>query len=96
MKDGYYLEYVRSESYAPQSFYEESLAFFLSFDDDLTYSLPPQLPETIYLFVTDNGVEAIDWENPMTVTERVNEDVVLLPFSEICDIVVQYLKLGCA
>ncbi|MBR4906624.1 MAG: hypothetical protein IKZ44_07180, partial [Clostridia bacterium] len=96
VQDGYYLEYVRAESYEAQSFYEESLIFIMSFDDDLSYSLPPQLPETLYLFVTENGVESFEWENPMTVTERINENAALLPFSEICKQVKMYLKLGCA
>lgn len=76
---GWQMKFVRSYEYAPFNVSER--------DGDLWHGEVPfnlgWASERLELYVSDRGVEHLLWLNPLEVTGVANENVSLLPFSEL-------------
>lgn len=65
------------------------------FRDNFTEEYASQFePEELILYVTEKGVEYMQWSNPYTPQEVANENVALLSFEEVQDYVRNYMQLG--
>ncbi len=64
----------------------------LYFTDD-RYSAPLQ-KELFQIFITENGIEYLSWENPLLVKETLTESVELLPFSDVQQSLIHAIKNG--
>ena len=60
---------------------------------DADYSAPLPL-ENMQLFVDENGIYGLWWNNPLEITEKVVDNISLLPFEEIQSDFVQIIKNG--
>ena len=94
VSQGYQVEFTRTGSYPARSFFLLASGLLLRFSEDTQYHSPIGLPETMLLYVTENGVEWMEWERPYQIKERLNENVELLPFSEIEEIAIRYFQIG--
>lgn len=67
------------------------------FRDNFTEAYASQFePEELILYVTEEGVEYMQWSNPYTLLEVANENVTLLSFEEVQNCVRNYMQLGFA
>lgn len=53
-------------------------------------------PETILIYVDEKGVRGFYWNNPLEVTDTMNENVSLMPFDDIKKKIKDYIKFGYA
>lgn len=63
--------------------------------DQGTYSMP-WAPESVEIYVTENGVESFSLMNPYQITNTANENVQLLPFEEIQERIRNAFRFGLA
>ncbi len=91
---GYYLSYRQNGGY-PVVFTEKSVMYGggLNFNDYDTYRIPWKM-ESIELYVDQNGIRWINWENPVDITECINDDVQLLAFPELKACITNLLRAG--
>lgn len=54
--------------------------------DDPTTTAKPWMYERLRIFIDDEGIFALQWDSPYTVTEIQNESATLLPFDKIIEI----------
>lgn len=91
---GYYLSYRQNGGY-PIVFTEKSVMYGggLNFNDYDAYRIPWKM-ESIELYVDQNGIRWINWENPVDITECINDDVQLLTFPELKTCITNLLRAG--
>ena len=94
---GWYLQYVRNYEYYPLDVkaYDGATSGFLSYADIPTYNAGMG-NESLKIYVSDQGVESFAWVNPYVVQEIVNEDVRLMPFDEMKEILKRSISVGVA
>lgn len=67
------------------------------FRDNFTEAYASQFePEELKMYVTEKGIEYMQWANPCTLLMAVNENVSLLSFEEVQDCVRNYMQWGFA
>ena len=92
---GYKVEFNRSGGYPACSLWDAYTTYTMQFDsDDPEYNTPIGFPETCIVYVTEDGIDSIEWTNAQIICEHVNPDVALLPFDEIAEIAIRYCKIG--
>lgn len=81
--EGYYLHYAQATTgCVSNGYFLQNAEQFLEFDDSIEqYSLGWR-QELIHIFVTEEGILSVDWENPMEIVGIDIPDVALLPFEE--------------
>lgn len=94
VSEGYQVEFTRTGSYPARSFYLMDTCFLMNFQDTEVYNVPLGYPETLFLYVSEKGIESMEWKKPFRLAGRANDDVALLPFSELSDLAIRYFKLG--
>ncbi len=94
---GWYLQYVRNYEYYPLDvkYYDGATSGFLSYANIPTYNAGMG-NESIKIYVSEQGVEDFAWVYPYAVQEVVNEDVRLMPFEEMKDILKRSISVGVA
>lgn len=89
---GYLLTFTRKIGNTPFLNYRDDGSDRLHFDDT-PYAATLSF-ETLQVFVDENGIQQINWMNPITIEETIANDIELLPFEKVQDIFVQTLKNG--
>lgn len=94
---GWSLHYVRNYEYFPLDVkdYDGATSGFLSYADIPTYNAGMG-NESIQIYVSDQGVESFLWAYPYVVQEVVNENVRLMPFDEMQEILKRSIAVGVA
>ena len=57
---------------------------------------PRWYPETLRIYVDENGIQSVNWQFPLEIVETMNENVLLLEFDEIKGQITQAIELGYA
>ena len=91
---GWQVDCLRGGANAIQLDYRNSGGARIHFDE-APYAATLPL-ESMQLFVDENGIYSLRWENPLTVTDTVVQNIALLPFEEIQVIFLQTLRNGLA
>ena len=94
---GWYLQYVRNFEYYPLDvkYYDGATSGFLSYADIPTYNAGMG-NESVKIYVSDQGVEDFAWVYPYVMQEVVNEDVRLMQFDEMKEILKRSISVGVA
>jgi hypothetical protein len=90
--EGWQVDCMRGGENAVLFDYHDSGSDRLHFTE-AAYTTPLPL-ESMQLFVDENGVYALWWDNPLEITGTVTENIRLLPFEEIQSIFVQTMRNG--
>lgn len=90
--EGWQVDCMRSGESAVLFDYHISGGERLHFSE-AAYSAPLPL-ESLQLFVDENGIYTLWWNNPLEVTGTVAENISLLPFEEVQSIFVQTMRNG--
>lgn len=76
----------------PVDFLSYSFVEALVLEDD-RYSTP-WFNESLAIYITDDGLEMLEWKNPKKITAELNKNIELLPFSEIQESVKKLIASG--
>lgn len=94
VSQGWKFELTRSYGYyAMDTYGAASDGGLVLFDDPETYN-KPWYPETLYVYISESGVEHIQWNNPLEIMECVNPCVELLEFEQIQENLKKLLLAG--
>ena len=81
LSEGWLFTYVRSDGGCiPVYYFNQQSGILYQRSEDYA---PRWYPETLRLYVDENGVQEIEWERPLEIVETMNENVLLLEFDEI-------------
>ena len=94
LSEGWLLTYVRSDGGCIPVYYQNQQSGVL-YQRSEDYA-PRWYPEVVYLFVDENGVQKLEWRNPLEIVETMNENVLLLEFDEIRGQITQAIEHGYA
>ena len=94
---GWYLQYVRNYEYYPLDVksYDGATSGLLAYSDTAAYNAGMG-NESVKIYVSDQGVESFAWLYPYVMQEVVNEDVRLMPFDEMQEILMRSIAVGVA
>ena len=92
LSEGWLLTYVRSDGGCIPVYYQNQQSGVL-YQRSEDYA-PRWYPEVVYLFVDENGVQKLEWRNPLEIVETMNENVLLLEFDEIREQITQAIENG--
>ncbi len=95
LEEGYWITYVSSTAGAiPCDIAEYSSCAFLGFTNERMPFNERWYPEKAKLFITENGIRDLFWRDLKEVVAVANENVQLMPFSEIQQKLLSLLEFG--
>lgn len=94
LSEGWQLTYARSDGGCIPVYYSNQQTGYL-YQRSEDYA-PRWYPETLRIYVDENGIQSVNWQFPLEIVETMNENVLLLEFDEIKGQITQAIELGYA
>lgn len=84
---GWVIDYCRNDNNStPVDFHQYSFVEALDFEDD--HDSSTWFNERLSMYITSEGLQMIEWDNPITITKELNKNVELLSF----DVIKEHIK----
>lgn len=94
VSQGWRFELTRSYGYYAMDTYGAACdGGMIKLDDPESYN-KPWYPETLYVYISENGVESVQWNSPLEIMECVNPCVELLDFEQVQENLKKLLLAG--
>lgn len=94
VSQGWKFELARSYGYYAMDTYVAGCnGGMVRLDESESYN-QPWYPETLYVYISENGVESVQWNSPLEIMECVNPCVELLDFEQVQENLKKLLLAG--
>lgn len=87
LNEGWYLTYSRNDGYLPKDLANFSSKFIIPTKSEMLTALCQ--PESLSLYINEDGVQSICWRNRITITDTISYDSSIIEFCAIQEIVRQ-------